>query len=211
MHLAVAENQPAVSLVAVETLFVVAGNLAVGILVAVAGILAVVGSQSESLAVVAVVPQAVAVELLIGDNYPGHLADTFVADHLAEEIVAENQPAESLVLEILVAGKLVADTPSAEESGMDMVTADTAGVLAVVAVVGLELGQKFESAVLHGSAPVLAAVWLKVLDGVVAVVVVVVKIAGVETAHCLRWRSESEVQTVVLNSLSPQTEQMKYH
>ena len=38
-----------------------------------AGILAVVGSQSESLAVVAVVPQAVAVELLTGDNYPGHL------------------------------------------------------------------------------------------------------------------------------------------
>ena len=33
-----------------------------------------------------------------------------------------------------------------------MVTADTAGVLAVVAVVGLELGQKFEAAVLHGSA-----------------------------------------------------------
>lgn len=210
MHLAVAENQPAVSLVAVETLFVVAGNLAVGILVAVAGILAVVGSQSESLAVVAVVPLAVAVELLTGDNYSGHLADTFVADHLAEEIVAESQSAESLVLEILVAGKLVADTPSAEESGMDMVTADTAGVLAVVAVVGLELGQKFEAAVLHGSAPVLAAVWLKVLDGVVAVVVVV-KIAGVETAHCLRWRSESEVQTVVLNSLSPQTERMKYH
>ena len=56
----------------------------------------------------------------------------------------------------------------------------------------------------------LAAVWLKVLDGVVAVVVVV-KIAGAETAHCLWWRSESEVQTVVLNSLSPQTEQMKYH
>lgn len=61
MHQAVAENQPVVSLVAVETLFVAAGNLAVGILVAVAGTQAVVGSQSESLAVAAV-PLAVAVE-----------------------------------------------------------------------------------------------------------------------------------------------------
>lgn len=201
MHQAVAENQPVVSLVAVGTQFVVVGNLAVGTLVAVAGIQAVVGSPSESLAVAAV-PRAVAAELLTADNYSEHLADTFAADLLAEEVVAENQPAECLVLEILVAGRLVADTPSAEESGLDMVTAEIAGELAVVVVavvVGQQLVQKSEAAVLHGSAPELAAVWLKVLDVVVAAVVETT--AGAVTGHYQLWRSESGVQTVDPNYL----------
>lgn len=201
MHQAVAENQPVVSLVAVGTQFVVVGNLAVGILAAVAGTQAVVGSPSESLAVAAVL-RAVAAELLTADNYSEHLADTFAADLLAEEVVAENQPAVCLVLEILVAGRLVADTPSAEESGLDMVTAEIAGELAVVVVavvVGQQLVQKSEAAVLHGSAPELAAVWLKVLDVVVAAVVETT--AGAVTGHYQLWRSESGVQTVDLNYL----------
>lgn len=83
-----------------------------------------------------------------------------------------------------------------------MVTAEIAGELAVVVVavvVGQQLVQKSEAAVLHGSAPELAAVWLKVLDVVVAAVVETT--AGAVTGHYQLWRSESGVQTVDPNFL----------